>query len=411
MARLLPSVVAVILALTAASAAAEITPLTRWRQMRTRHFFLIGDVDEADLRHVASRLEQFCAAVGVILPGAAMTTAAPTTVIVFRSHSSYRPFKPLYNGAISDNVGGYFLGDGGVNHITFTVEGNAHEDRYSVIYHELAHLMISNTLRRVPPWLNEGLAEYYRTLEISSDGTSVVVGKPHAAHIRRLREQFIPLDQLVAVDRSSPLYNERESIFFAQSWALVHYLVLGENRKHAAAMGPLLDALAAGESLEQASRSALGMSAEQLQDGLRTYIGRDTFPILQYLLFEPLAAVEDVSAAPLPDADAHAITGSLLVRMRRTEDGRAHLQRALVLDPANAAAHSALRALHARQRTPAEARQAPPSDPMVECGPGSISCADGPGPGDVSVTYQMGPGSETRGKAFAIQLVSTLSAP
>ena len=332
---------------------AEVAPLERWRQMRSANFLLVGDVGERELRSVAGRLEQFRAAVGAILPRATVTTATPTTVIVFRSHRSFRPFKPLYNGEVSEHIGGYFLAGSGVNHITLTVEsrGLPGENRFGVIYHELVHLMVSNTLRGVPLWLNEGLAEYYRTLEVERGGTRVKVGNPHAPHVLRLRERLLPLDQLVAVGHGSPLYNERDraSIFYAQSWALVHYLVLGDKRKHAAAMSPLVEALAEGVGLEQASQRALGMSADQLQKALRTYISRDSFPILQYTLAEPLAAVEKLTAAPLPDADAHATVGSLLVRMDRAAEGRPHLERAVALDPANAPAHAALGALHARQ--------------------------------------------------------------
>ena len=362
MAHRLPSLLAAAVLLTAASPArAEIAPLKQWRQMRSANFLLVGDVGEGELRRVAGRLEQFRAAVGAILPRATMTTTTPTTVIVFGSHRSFRPFKPLYNGKVSDHIGGYFLSGSGVNHITLTVEssGLPGEDRFGIIHHELVHLLVSNTLRGVPPWLNEGLAEYYRTLEVERGGKRVIVGNPHAPHVRLLRERLLPLDQLVAVDRGSPLYNERDraSIFYAQSWALVHYLVLGDNRKHAAAMSPLVEALGEGVGLEQASQRALGMSAAQLQKALRTYISRDSFPILQYTLAEPLAAVEKLTAALLPEADAHATVGSLLVRMDRAADGLPHLERAVALDPANASAHATLGALYSRQGDRARARQ------------------------------------------------------
>ena len=52
-----------------------------------------------------------------------------------------------------------------------------------------------------------------------------VIEQPHP----ELRERFIPLPELMAVRHDSPLYNEgdRRSIFYAESWALLHYLLMG----------------------------------------------------------------------------------------------------------------------------------------------------------------------------------------
>ena len=44
------------------------------------------------------------------------------------------------------------------------------------------------------------------------------------------RFPLLPIEQLIRVDRNSSLYNEgdRRSVFYAQSWALAHMLLLGE---------------------------------------------------------------------------------------------------------------------------------------------------------------------------------------
>ena len=52
-----------------------------------------------------------------------------------------------------------------------------------MIYHELVHLMVNNTVRGLPVWFNEGLAEYYRTLQIASTGQKVIVGTIHPPHV------------------------------------------------------------------------------------------------------------------------------------------------------------------------------------------------------------------------------------
>ncbi len=43
---------------------------------------------------------------------------------------------------------------------------------------------------------------------------------------------MLPTEQLLGVDRSSPLYNEelRGSLFYAQAWAFTHYLLCGTDK-------------------------------------------------------------------------------------------------------------------------------------------------------------------------------------
>ena len=340
--------------LVAQPVSAEVKPLKEWRQMRSANFYLMGDVGEGDLRRVAGRLEQFRAAVGRLLPKASVTTATPTTVLVFRSHRNYQPFKPLYNGKANENVAGYFLGGPSINYITLTTETRGEggqDERYGIIYHELVHLMVNNTVRGVPLWFNEGFAEYYRTLEVGSDGQQVLVGRIHAPHVLLLREQFIPLDQLVAVDHRSPLYNERAktSIFYAESWALVHYLLLGEKQKYAAKAFLLLDALVSGTSFPEACQRFLGVSATHLEKELRAYLGRDSFTMTKWTFPDRLAAIDRLPAAPVMDADAHATAGALLLRMGRLAEATEHLEFCLKLSPDSVQGNATLGMLHAQQ--------------------------------------------------------------
>ena len=58
---------------------------------------------------------------------------------------------------------------------------------------------------------------------------------------------MIPLPELLAVNQSSPLYNEgdRRSIFYAESWALTHYL-LTERPNGGAEVNKYVTAVAGG---------------------------------------------------------------------------------------------------------------------------------------------------------------------
>src|SRR5213078_470299 len=98
----------------------------------------------------------------------------------------------------------------------------------ATIFHEYTHLLTSHSNYDWPLWLKEGVAEFYSTFNV--DKKAFTLGIPVSNHVHLLRESsFIPLKALIQVDHRSPAYNERDKqgIFYAESWALVHYLVRG----------------------------------------------------------------------------------------------------------------------------------------------------------------------------------------
>ena len=85
----------------------------------------------------------------------------------------------------------------------------------------------------MPMWLAEGLAEFYGFTQIRE--SSVETGIPDREQLDMLRtHKLIPLNVLFTVDHSSSYYNESEktSIFYAESWLLTHYLMIGNPEAH-----------------------------------------------------------------------------------------------------------------------------------------------------------------------------------
>src|ERR1041384_2764643 len=198
-----------------------------WVSVRTKNFFLVGNAGEKDIRKVGLKLEQFREVFTRLFPKMKFNTPVPTTVVVFKSDASYVPFKP------GPNVAGHFQAGPDVNYIALTTEVRGQQDPFSVIFHEYTHLLVENTFADAPVWFNEGLAEYYSTFMITDD-QKLRLGTPIDNHVFLLREsKMLPLRTLFEVDYKSPHYNEskKQSIFYAQSWALMHYLIIGKAGK------------------------------------------------------------------------------------------------------------------------------------------------------------------------------------
>ena len=173
-----------------------LAPLTveakdNWLRVQTKNFTLVGNASEKDMRQVATKLEQFRDVFARLFSGAKFTSPVPTTVLVFKSKSSYKPFA-------LPNAAGYFQKGEDVNYITLSTETYA-DNPLSIIYHEYVHLLMDNTAGNVPAWFNEGLAEYYSAFAIEED-RKVHLGELIPYHLMTLREEkLLPLRKLFAV--------------------------------------------------------------------------------------------------------------------------------------------------------------------------------------------------------------------
>ncbi len=330
-----------------------------WISVRSKNFFLIGNTGEKDVRQVATRLEQFRDAFTRLLPGIKFTSPVPTTVIVFKSQSSFKPFKPVADGKTVE-VGGYFQPGRAVNYITLTIEKQA-ENPYSIIFHEYVHLLMNNTLGKtsVPPWFNEGIAEYYSTFDIENN-QKVYLGNLIHRHLELLRNtQLLPLDKLFAVDYYSLERNKHDArgLFYAQSWALIHYLIQGKEGKRRPELNQFVNLIRQNVPMETAFRQAFQTDYPGMLKELKEYIQRRTFQGQVATFERKLEFDSEMETSPISDAEAHAYLGDLLYNIRRYEDAKVRLEQALTLNPKVAMAHASLGLVLMEEKKYADAKR------------------------------------------------------
>ena len=330
-----------------------------WTSVRSRNFLLVGNAEDKDIRQVGERLERFREALTRFFAGSAsLQASAPTTVIVFRTDESYRPFKPLYEGMPS-NVAGYFQGSPDVNYITLTIDGNTARP-FGTVFHEYVHLFVENNLRGLPLCLNEGLAEYFSTFESSDGGRKVTIGRSNDYHLKVLRtREWLPLETLLAADSKSTLYNERayRELFYAQSWALAHYLMLGrEGGQQQADLYRFVELLAEGRAAVESFRQAFRQEPAALELELKDYIMRGKRPA-HVTSFDKRGGTktEVMTGAPLTEAEAQYYLGDLLLHTNRLNEAAGYLKEALRLNPELAMAHASLGMVRVKERNFAEA--------------------------------------------------------
>ena len=335
------------------------SPQTRdtWRSVRTNNLFVIGNADAEKLRQVAAWLEFFHSAFARLVSRNVLESSVPTTVIIFRDDASFTPFKPLYQGRPA-NIAGYFQPGDDVNYIAISLDPRD-RDPYSTAFHEYVHLHVRDNIPGAPLWLNEGLAELYGTLQFS--GNDALVGAPLFHYLRLLREQeLLPLQTLFSIGTNSPHYNEQDKtgIFYGQSWALVHYLMLGD-RGRQEQFRRFLQQVSRGEDPAKAVEETFGMSLPVLEQQLRAYVRRGDLADQRIagVNAEAYAAYTAMQRTSLSDGEANFYLGDLLLHMGRESDAERYFKQAIALDPGFAPAYASLGRLAVHQHRYAEAKK------------------------------------------------------
>jgi hypothetical protein len=205
---------------------------TAWRRVDTAHFVLLGDVPPTTLRELAIDLEALESLLATLNPGDSTPAPPRAEVLVFADQDAFAQHAPLTAAGAPAAVSGFFLSH---PHGDFVVVDGAEPDVRRTLYHEALHRFVRHHLPEAPLWLNEGLAEFYSTLDVASG--EAWVGRPVVEHVVRLqREPRRPVSELLAIDAESHVYGEADpkGAFYAEAWALVHYLLTDEESGRAA---------------------------------------------------------------------------------------------------------------------------------------------------------------------------------
>jgi len=186
-----------------------------------------------------------------------------------------------------------------------------------------------------------------------------VLGEPSTDDILYLRQnRLAPLDVLLRVDAKSPYYHEEQkgSIFYAESWALTHYLFLADRQKGTNKLGDYMMLLRNHEDPVAAGEKVFG-DLKQLREALENYIQQRTYKTL--VMSSAAAPIDESSykVRPLTAVEADAARADVMAYVQRTKDSRALLDEVLKADPSNAQAHETMGFLAMRDGHMEEARK------------------------------------------------------
>ncbi len=325
-----------------------------WLLARSKHFVFISSAGESRTRAVAAELETLASALTQVDSAFSAPTATPTRVFLFARRWESRPYFDMLLNRRDANVSGLFvsLRDGGSMLINqdYTWRGG---DRPPL--HELVHYLMQSGDAHTPLWLEEGIAEYFSNATIR--WRSISAGNPMSNHVATLRQRArIPLPQLFAAGRDSDIYNQSSSqaAFYAESWAIVDWLVRDSGNKAGNFYAFVRD-VSHGATVETALKSRFHCSLRDVDSALTTYsMPRQR---LTWAITLPVPATDvSVTAEPLDRASTLYELGHFLSAIEElSAEGERHYRAALEVNPKHARALAGLGTLRAAAKMYSEA--------------------------------------------------------
>lgn len=319
---------------------ATLVSADRWVEVRSAHFTVCSNSSESEARRIANQMEEIREVFLTTLPELRVDPGKPIIVIAVRNEDSLRLLLPDY-WATKDRMhpAGIYLPALDRNYAVLRTDiGGSKENPYHNLYYEYTQNVLRLNYPVLPTWLSVGLSEYYGNTLVEFG--EIGVGHASRAQLEYLKKNMlIPIPDLLTADSRSPLLNlqDRATLFYAESWALVHYLLNDPSARKAEWFFKYLKAFDETNDSQEAAKQVFG-DLKHMQMVLETY-SRDTS--FKYQRFKPQAPISE-SSYPVRDmtsAEALTVQGDFLAHLNHPIQARELFKQALEQKPDAAAPH------------------------------------------------------------------------
>jgi len=313
-----PARIAIVSAMLAASVFAPQSALAKeepkWIEVHSQNFSVVTDAGEKRGREVAVRLEQMRTVFGQLIVKNKLNMSIPITVIALKSDKQYGSVAPTRQST----AGGFYVPGSDRIYIVLNLFEN---NPWHAVAHSLAHYLLNFNYPPVQGWFDEGLAEYFGSIyigkEVELGGDPELQSDWHEDAFDDLagmrRDPNVPqsLTQLVSSpvwlsmtdlftmkhDESGTREGTHHTLYYAQAWMVIHYL-LNQNKMPEA--GAYFDLVVNQKMpVDKAMVQAFDMTPAQMEEAVKTYF--KTLSLLGIALDQAKKPVVDPVDTPQPD--------------------------------------------------------------------------------------------------------------
>ncbi len=333
------AVFAALLPCTSALGATD--PNQGWIEVRSPHFVVSSNAGEKEARRIADQFEQIRGLFHAAFGNLRVDPAEPILILAAKNESTMKMLLPEeweVKGHVHPS-GVYQQGED-KHYVVLRLDSEG-GNPYHALYHEYTHALLHLNFAALPLWLDEGLAEFYGNSRLGDKESKV--GTIDQAHLYILgQNKLLPIETLLNVEQGSPYYNEanRASVFYAESWALVHYLMLDPEAHQQQLLKNFFAAWDKSGSQIEAAQQAFG-DLTHLGEVIEAYSRQRMFRVALFKNGQQSAA-KSYAVRSLPAGEILALRGDCATHRKMFEQARPLLDQAVQAEPNLAITHEAL---------------------------------------------------------------------
>jgi len=261
-----PSVcIAFLLVLTSYAAAEK-----PWLEVRSPHFRVLTNGTQNQGREVAHEFEQMRYVFATRFPKFRLESGAPLLILAARDEQTQKTLEPM----LAKTKGAKWVGE--YHHgwdkqfVTIRLDGWGTGAR-EIVYHEYTHSIMHMNVRWLPVWLDEGIAEFYAYTRFQQH--EIYLGAPSERYPTLSSAVLFPVEGLITADQRSPYYHDemKAQVFYAESWALVHYMVFGPDMEGGRKLDRFFSMIQQGADQKKAFQEVFG-NFKEVDKALQLYI-------------------------------------------------------------------------------------------------------------------------------------------
>jgi tetratricopeptide (TPR) repeat protein len=295
-----------------------------WIRINTDHFSVVTDADEKRGREVVVRFEQMRSALGQLLARSRVNMPEPVDIIAVRSDEEYAKVAPIRQGQIIADPAFFIPGEDRV----YFVLNLSRDDSWRAICADLAQMFLKYNYPPTQPWFDAGFAQYFASIQLD-DKEGQIGGDPASFTELLNATAWLPIPDLFKTqqDLSTGQQSSRHTLFYAQSWIVMHYLL---NQNQLPETGNYFDLVQNQQlPIDEAIQKAYGMNAAQFVQAVKSYFhslappsqtqekGKPT--LANTAGNQPLAVTpaEQIggSTVPITEAEGQALLAEMSVRL------------------------------------------------------------------------------------------------
>ena len=306
-----------LICLLAAMAGNASTLASKWIRIISPQVDIFTDSGEPTARAILNRYESLRR----VFPESYLANSpSPLRVFVFSSASEFEKYRTI------PGTDGFYQPDEEEDFIVLN-EGTALK---RVATHEYLHMVMRHASPLLPPWLSEGVSEFYSTISVGA--AKLRIGDPIEPHLHLLATKlWLPAEDLQLGSAADG------EIFYAESWALVHMLSLSPKFKQG--LPEFVKLIIEGREQDEAFETAFEMPMQDALAALREYIKN---PAAVTVAAPPLHEEKEYAAVPMTSIDSALALADLALHTSHPSLARSLFLRAAKENPQSPAAVAGL---------------------------------------------------------------------